>query len=97
MKAKLLTLLLLIIALAAAGTMFWFSLGTANAAEEKIKVLLVDGQNNHAWQQTSPVLLEILENTGKFKVDHKTARNGAKTPRKVMIPTSGPISFSMWT
>src|SRR5262249_39367949 len=28
------------------------------------KVLIVDGQNNHAWQQTTPVLKKILEDAG---------------------------------
>lgn len=37
-----------------------------------IKVLIVDGQNNHAWQQTTPVLKKILEDTGKFTVDVAT-------------------------
>lgn len=37
-----------------------------------IKVLLIDGQNNHAWQETTPVLKKILEDSGKFKVDVAT-------------------------
>lgn len=38
-----------------------------------IKVLIVDGQNNHAWQQTTPMLQKILESTGRFKVDVATS------------------------
>ena len=26
---------------------------------EKIKVLLIDGQNNHNWKQTTPVLVDV--------------------------------------
>ena len=33
-----------------------------------IKVLLIDGQNNHNWVETSPVIKEILEKTGRFEV-----------------------------
>ena len=44
---------------------------TAHAAP--IKVLLVDGQNNHDWKATSPVLKAILEDTGLFAVDVATA------------------------
>lgn len=33
-----------------------------------IKVLIIDGQNNHAWRETTPVLKRILEQTGKFTV-----------------------------
>ncbi len=45
---------------------------SANAAD-KIKVLLVDGQNNHAWKQTSPELKAILEEGGLCSVDVSTA------------------------
>jgi len=37
------------------------------------KALIVDGQNNHAWQQTTPVLKKQLEATGLFTVDVATA------------------------
>jgi type 1 glutamine amidotransferase len=43
-----------------------------NAAPEKIKVLIVDGQNNHAWRDTTPVLKKILEDAGLFAVDVST-------------------------
>lgn len=42
------------------------------ACSAQTKVLLIDGQNNHAWQQTTPVLKKILEDTGKFTVDVAT-------------------------
>jgi type 1 glutamine amidotransferase len=48
-----------------------FAAGTA--AAEPIKVLLIDGQNNHNWKATSPVLKEILEEGGLCKVDVATA------------------------
>ncbi|MEO8352414.1 MAG: ThuA domain-containing protein [Chthoniobacteraceae bacterium] len=38
-----------------------------------IKVLIVDGQNNHDWKTTSPELKKILEETGLFAVDVSTA------------------------
>ena len=53
---------------------------SAGAADEKIKVLLVDGQNNHQWQQTTPVLKKILEETGKFSVDVATSPAALKLP-----------------
>src|SRR5215813_14238605 len=37
-----------------------------------IKVLIIDGQNNHKWQETTPVLKKQLESTGKFQVDVAT-------------------------
>ncbi len=40
---------------------------------QPIKVLIVDGQNNHQWQQTTPELKKILESTGLFRVDVVTS------------------------
>ncbi len=42
------------------------------AAPEKIKVLIIDGQNNHQWATTTPLLKRILEDTGRFTVDVST-------------------------
>ena len=38
-----------------------------------IRVLIVDGQNNHDWKHTTPELKKILEETGLFTVDVATA------------------------
>ncbi len=35
----------------------------------KIKALLIDGQNNHNWQQTTPLIKQTLEGCGLFTVD----------------------------
>ena len=37
------------------------------------KALIVDGQNNHAWKDTTPVLKKLLEETGLFTVDVATS------------------------
>jgi type 1 glutamine amidotransferase len=50
------------------------ALGTLSAAP--LKVLLVDGQNNHAWKQTSPELKKILEEGGLCTVEVSTAPAG---------------------
>ena len=42
-------------------------------AAAPIKVLIVDGQNNHKWQDTTPVLKKALESSGKFQVDVATS------------------------
>src|SRR5580704_2964617 len=59
MKATVITIL--------CGTVFVFApqAGGASAAH----ALIIDGQNNHAWQQTTPVLKQILESTGLIQVD----------------------------
>ncbi|MBI3470226.1 MAG: ThuA domain-containing protein [Candidatus Solibacter usitatus] len=43
-----------------------FLLAASGAA--KRKALIVDGQNNHKWQETTPVLKRLLEQTGLFEV-----------------------------
>ncbi|MDR0337112.1 MAG: ThuA domain-containing protein [Planctomycetaceae bacterium] len=35
----------------------------------KIKTLIIDGDNNHNWKGTTPVLRKILEDSGRFNVD----------------------------
>ena len=58
------------------------ALGPVQGAE-KIKVLLIDGQNNHNWRATSPVLLDALRSTGKFEVDVSTSPGSApRGPRR---------------
>lgn len=42
------------------------------SAEDKLKVLLIDGQNNHAWQQTTPILKWTLEDSDRFVVTVST-------------------------
>jgi type 1 glutamine amidotransferase len=39
----------------------------------QIPALIVDGQNNHDWKATTPVLKRLLEATGLFTVDVATA------------------------
>lgn len=41
-------------------------------AQTKRKALLIDGQNNHQWALTSPVLKKTLEDTGLFTVEVAT-------------------------
>lgn len=47
-----------------------FGLSTLATADEPVlKVLLIDGQNNHKWQETTPLIQATLESTGRFAVD----------------------------
>jgi len=45
-------------------------LGVAAAAP--LKALIVDGQNNHNWKETTPHLKKLLEETGLFSVEVAT-------------------------
>lgn len=46
--------------------------GTA-CAEPPLRALIVDGQNNHDWQATTPMLKDHLERSGLFRVDVATS------------------------
>jgi uncharacterized protein len=56
------------------------------ADDKKIKVLIVDGQNNHAWKQTTPHMKKWLEASGKFTVDVATSPARPSTPAKPKDP-----------
>lgn len=45
----------------------------ATAGDKKIRVVLIDGQNNHSWKLTTPVLKKALEESGRFTVDVATS------------------------
>lgn len=54
---------------------------TTALGAEKINVLIIDGQSNHNWKATTPVLKEILLKTGRFEVDVATTPP-AKSPKE---------------
>jgi len=52
---------------------FPFTAGLAAAPDSaEIRVLIIDGQDNQQWQLTTPVLKNILGNTGRFVVNIMT-------------------------
>ncbi len=81
MKIRIQTWLLLTLILSACGT--------ALAEEDPgIRVLIVDGQNNHDWRSTTDFLRATLESTGRFEVKVATApeRRFPKVPRRSQRP-----------
>jgi type 1 glutamine amidotransferase len=52
------------------GAVAW--LAQAGFAAAPIRALIIDGQNNHDWKHTTPVLKKILEDTGLFQVEVMT-------------------------
>jgi type 1 glutamine amidotransferase len=69
-----------------AGIIFGFSV-LQSRAEDKISVLIVDGQNNHAWQQTTPHMKKWLEECGRFTVSVATSPAKVSPPNKPKEPT----------
>jgi len=52
---------------------------TAVAVAAPMKALIVDGQNNHNWRETTPHLKKLLEETGMFTVAVATSPSGRDT------------------
>jgi hypothetical protein len=48
-------------------------------AAEKLRLLIIDGQNNHNWKATTPVLQDFLTRSGRFEVSVATTPP-AKSP-----------------
>jgi len=46
---------------------------TRKENKDPLNALIVDGQNNHDWKATTPVLKSLLEETGLFTVDVATS------------------------
>jgi type 1 glutamine amidotransferase len=51
----------------------WMAMAAAALAQGPIKTLIVDGQNNHRWEETTPILEQLMEKTGMFSVDVATS------------------------
>jgi type 1 glutamine amidotransferase len=67
-------------------------IGSATAADDKapvakIKVLIIDGQNNHDWRATTPHMKKVLESCGRFTVDVATSPARPNPPRKPKSPS----------
>ena len=50
----------------------FFLVSLCASAGEKLNVLIVDGQNNHGWSRTTPILKWALEDCGRFNVEVST-------------------------
>ena len=51
----------------------WAVMGSVAMAAPSLGALIVDGQNNHNWKETTPILKRLLEQTGLFSVDVATS------------------------
>ncbi|MBA4065657.1 MAG: ThuA domain-containing protein [Isosphaera sp.] len=62
----------------------------------KLKVVLVDGQNNHNWRATTPVLKKILEDSGRFTVDVSSNLKAGDKPGAVEKTVPFPPDLSKY-
>ncbi len=58
-----------------------FFAGAADNDSDSIRVLIVDGRNNHAWEGTTTAIRQGLLQTGAFSVDVSTAPLKYNKPR----------------
>jgi type 1 glutamine amidotransferase len=54
------------------GLLACLALGRPAVAEEKVRVLIIDGQNNHNWKAMTPPMKADLIKSGRFTVDVAT-------------------------
>lgn len=57
------------------------SLAAAGEGKGKIRVVIIDGQNNHDWRATTPIMKKALEDCGCFTVDVATSPQVPSLPK----------------
>jgi len=69
----------------------WIMILTISADAKKIKVLIVDGQNNHeVWPKSTIMMKQYLEETGLFEVDiNRTMFTWKAEREKAFLPLAG--------
>lgn len=63
------------------GLLALLAMGRAGFAAETLRLLIIDGQNNHDWKAMTPPMKEALEETGRFTVDVATTPDN-KAPKE---------------
>jgi uncharacterized protein len=53
----------------------------ADDAKAKIRVVIIDGQNNHDWRSTTPIMKQSLEDSGRFTVTVATSPQIPSLPK----------------
>jgi type 1 glutamine amidotransferase len=65
-------------------------------AGDKIKVILIDGQNNHNWRATTPQLKKALEQSGRFTVDVSSNLKAGDKPGEIANTVPFPPDLSKY-
>jgi type 1 glutamine amidotransferase len=73
-------------------------LGNTSAAEDsrQLRVVIIDGQNNHDWRATTPVLKKILEDSGRFAVDVSSNLKKGDKPGQIKETVHFPPDLSKY-
>jgi type 1 glutamine amidotransferase len=67
------TLTLIVMTVITALTNHSHAADASKASQKKIRALIIDGQNNHDWKATTPLIKKALEDSGRFTVDVATS------------------------
>lgn len=59
---------------------------SVTAEDAKIRVLIIDGQHNHKWRETTPYLKKTLEQSGRFVVDVSSNVKGTEKQPEGSVP-----------
>lgn len=62
----------------------------------KIRVVLIDGQNNHNWRSTSPWLKKVLEDSGRFTVDVSSNLKTGEKPGSIASTVAFPPDLAKY-
>ena len=65
-------------------------------ADEKIRVVIFDGQNNHNWRATTPLLKKELEDSGRFTVDVSSNLKEGDKPGEIKDTVPFPPDLSKY-
>ena len=65
-------------------------------ADNKIRVVIIDGQNNHDWRSTTPILKKELEECGRFTVDVSSNLRKGDKPGKIADTVPFPPDLSKY-
>src|SRR6185436_19155955 len=65
----------LTVRIAMLAALIFASVAPSPRAATPIRVMLLDGANNHDWKATSPVIVKILDDTGLFRTTRVTVDN----------------------
>jgi type 1 glutamine amidotransferase len=74
-----------------AATMVIAAATAAPTPDAKYKVLIIDGQNNHNWRETTPVMKKLLESSGRYTVEVATTSQEPALPPKPTKPDAASI------
>lgn len=63
---------------------------------DKVRVVIIDGQNNHRWRDTTPEVKKILEETGRFTLDVSSHLKAGDPPGAVAPTVPFPPDLSRY-